>query len=1191
MGDAAGERRIAGRYRPRSELGAGSHGRVLRAADLLSGEEVAIKLSAGGTADAALRREFEVLGRLRHPHLVRAVDYGRDRATGTAYLALEHVDGRPLDGLEPFDPLDAADLLAQAARGLAFLHERGIVHGDVKPANLLVSRRPGGRSWLQIIDLGLSLREGEGQKGYLRGTRRFSAPSVLRGAPPSPRSDLYSLGVCFRGLAVAGAPRAAGVLRRLAPDDEDAGYQSARRVVADLEKSVAELAGRDDGIFLVEAPLAGRAEHLARLAAWRKRAGGKGGTPVLLLRGAAGTGKTRLLDELEHDALAEEWIVCRTVCPAGPPTPYAPFSRVLSHLARLGEEEDPGAARALGALAAELAGAGAAEGAGALSEPRAAGRPGRLLAALAAAFSARRFLILIDDGERADAGTAAFLALLARSPGGGLPPVAVAGRSEGVASLRGEIGESLDLDPLSPAAATELAAGFLGSEPDDRRAARQVAEATGGLPAFVVSAARAWARERREAGGGGVEETIRAWIPSSLRSLLAKRLAALSPAARQLAEELSVLSRPAPPAWIAAQSSLPPAAAAAALEALRRAGVAASEGREGGPAIRFQDEPLRQLLLDGLPRARREELHRRAARAWREVPGDPLAGAEVLAAHLLEAGDPAEAAPFGVAAARRYVAGQLFAEAVALSERLLAGIGERKEAAALWECLGDAHRGRGSFPAARDAYERAAARAGGEKAESALAGRLLRKQGAVAIASGEIEAAQALLSAAAARGDASTPPVERAHLHEHLAHVAFRRGSVEEAREHLKRGLAALAHPDGDPAASDLWNDLGIVEYSQGRYERAVEHHHKALAIRRRAGDLDGESRSLTNLANVLFATGDEEGARQSYEASLALKVRLGNAQGIALTLSNLALLDHRMGRFGSAIARFEECARRQREVGDGGGRIRTLASLAGVWLDKGEPGRATRRAAAAVRLARRTGHRDSVLAETLAAQAAVEIALGRPAAALPWLDEGLAIATGEGLLPDESFLRRIRGEALHQAGGDPEQARGELARAVEIARDLADATLLAPALLAEGERAADRREDAAAEARGREVLAIAERAPAPLLAARAQILVGRVRERSGAPAEAAALLHAGAAAAEALAAPEIEWSACAALAEFHAAHGRADRALSWSRRGAAILARIVARIPDPLHQETYLEAPRRARALDFLAERTRAGS
>jgi len=1206
----AAETRIGGRYRLRAALGSGSHGRVYLADDLVGGVEVAVKMAEGTEDVAALRREFELLGRLRHPNLPRAIDFGGTASGERAFLAMEFVAGEALDRIGVPSAEDAADLLVQACRGLGYLHARGVAHGDVKPSNLLVTRRPGGSPWLSIIDLGLSLREGEGERGFLRGTPRFAAPSVKRGEPPTPPCDLYSLGLCFR-LALEGtldepasevgeAARAlAPVLRRLTEGDRDARYQRADRVVDEVVRIVPALRRREDGAFLVGADLVGRDAPLALLEAWLERSvDGEDARPPLLLSGASGMGKTRLLDELSFSARRRGYAVCHAVCPSGVPSPYEPLRDALVQISLLHEEGNPELASELRSLEELLRGTHAARAGQVGDEAKAMSLHLRLRRGLEAAAAERPLLLRVDDFQRADAPTASFLRHVARTrSSGGLAFAVAAQTSDGedrphVGDLEGAgLFERIELANLPSEDTVALAAAILGEDPEAASVAARIAGLTEGHAGFAEAAARAWKRERWRAGEADLEATIDAWTPSSLLFRHGERLRNLTEDQLRLAEELSVLTRAAPPDLIYALTELHAEDVPPALDVLRGVGVLVPEAVGGVRALRLESESLRRFVLRGLDEERLAALHRRAARAWTSVLPDPEERSELLVEHHLAGGEAEEALRHGIAASRKYVARQLFGEAVELSERLLDLGATADQEIVLQECRGDALAGAGRHDRARGAFARARellAETPSPPGDVAAPVRILRKLGAADIALGEFESAHGHLSAAL---DGAGPDVEvgeRARISEFLAITEYRLGRVGEAKERLRRGLEILEGADEDSVASDLRNDLGIVEFHLGHYERSAEHHRRALRMRVRAGDQDGQSRSLMNLANVALVTGDDRSARRDYEASLEIKRQLGNVQSIANVLTNLALLDYRTGRLGSAIARFEEAGRRQREISDVHGRILTLATLGEVWKDKGEPARAERLVRAAVRVARRRGHRESTLAEALASAAAVEIVLGRWSTAIAFATDGLEVATAEGLRPDESALLCVRGEAAHSAGEDSASAAADLARSIEIAREVGDVHRLSQCLLVDGERAFDLGATPEATERAEEVERIVKGRSAPLVEARARLLAGRIAIRTRKRNTASDQLHGVLSIAETLDAPELLWSTFAALGEFHLTEGRRRRGISWLRKCAETLDGVVGKIHDPATQDSYLKAPRRARALGLLEEALR---
>jgi len=193
---------LAGRYRLDAPIAAGAVGQVWRSTDLVLGRPVAVKLLRPEYTQhreilTRFRAEARHAGSLSHPGIAQVYDYGDADWPGSPYLVMELVDGPSLARVlaaGPLDPARAADVIAQAAAGLAAAHAAGLVHRDIKPGNLLLA--PDGR--VKITDFGIAHVAGSApltQTGALVGTPAYLAPERAAGGPAAPASDLYSLGV------------------------------------------------------------------------------------------------------------------------------------------------------------------------------------------------------------------------------------------------------------------------------------------------------------------------------------------------------------------------------------------------------------------------------------------------------------------------------------------------------------------------------------------------------------------------------------------------------------------------------------------------------------------------------------------------------------------------------------------------------------------------------------------------------------------------------------------------------------------------------------------------------------------------------------------------------------------------------------------------------------------------------------
>ncbi len=193
---------LGGRYRTEERIASGGMGDVWRCVDDVLGRTVAVKILLPSLLDEPgfaerFRAEARTMATINHPSVVDIYDYGSDNFIG-AYLVMEYVEGDALSRtLSRVGRLTAARtmaLVAQAADALHAAHQKGIVHRDVKPGNLLV--RPNGS--LILTDFGIARSAGAAQltaAGSVLGTASYISPEQAMGEQASPLSDIYALGV------------------------------------------------------------------------------------------------------------------------------------------------------------------------------------------------------------------------------------------------------------------------------------------------------------------------------------------------------------------------------------------------------------------------------------------------------------------------------------------------------------------------------------------------------------------------------------------------------------------------------------------------------------------------------------------------------------------------------------------------------------------------------------------------------------------------------------------------------------------------------------------------------------------------------------------------------------------------------------------------------------------------------------
>jgi len=202
-----------GRYEIQAELGRGGFGQVFRAFDPTVGRMVAVKVLAaeGSQRDLLIRfrNEAAAAGKLQHRNIVTIHDFGEQ--DGTPYIVMELLDGEDLHRVitrnRPLSLVAKVQIMSQIAQGLHFAHQHGVVHRDVKPANVMLLAN----GTVKIMDFGIALlTQATGSRltpqGSVIGTFRYMAPEQFMGSPSDFLSDIFSYGVIYYELVTGRHP-------------------------------------------------------------------------------------------------------------------------------------------------------------------------------------------------------------------------------------------------------------------------------------------------------------------------------------------------------------------------------------------------------------------------------------------------------------------------------------------------------------------------------------------------------------------------------------------------------------------------------------------------------------------------------------------------------------------------------------------------------------------------------------------------------------------------------------------------------------------------------------------------------------------------------------------------------------------------------------------------------------------------
>jgi Nif-specific regulatory protein len=628
-------------------LGVGGAGRVVLVEDRLRpGSRFALKelLESGADETAGLHREFATLATLRHPNLVEVFELHVDSETGRSQYTMEHVEGENFVAtVRREGPASLVPLAAETLRAIAFLHDFGLVHRDLKPGNILVRHTPKAGHRVVVLDFGLAVERRPDPTAVLpgmAGTLQYIAPELLDGGAPTKRSDLYAIGAVIyeavhgkppyniKGSDIAGFVAAVRDGRRarpalpagfpkglarwiddlLSPDPADR-PSSAIDALARLNEACRtkeSLETRDDrAARLGSGSPVGRDDELAAL---RAEIAISDDSRVVWLCGDAGSGKSRILRFLEAEGAGHGWRV------------HAP----------------PGALPDTAAAFVESVRADAAAG---------------------------PTLVLLDELERADNAVATFLDRIAREPREAAVRVVAAVRPGELTDPR--LKKLLADTGVVPSLARVTLAPL--GEPGLKS---MIERATAGQSS--AQARVKWLLDASEGNAGAAEALLvegvwerKARIPVAavLEQSIRRRLDALSPEARAWMEALAVLGDDVPEPLAGELAGLEDQASAAAAEALaaglaRLAGGAVSpDSRRVADAVKAAASPERIRQLHAMAATHYAAQERdlfgttawRLARLWRGADETERA----LAA-ALDAASAAEVAKHWAEAAERY---------------------------------------------------------------------------------------------------------------------------------------------------------------------------------------------------------------------------------------------------------------------------------------------------------------------------------------------------------------------------------------------------------------------------------------------------------------------------------------------------------------------------------------------------------
>jgi eukaryotic-like serine/threonine-protein kinase len=897
-----------GRYRLAEQVGAGGLATVYRAVDEREADVAVKVLNPARVLPEEVKRftrEYKALSQMDHDNIVKVYEAGVHE--GYPWIAMEFVAGTDLDteiarwrAEDPGDRWARVDrILRGLCRGLAYVHDQGMIHRDLKPSNVLLTR--GGEA--KISDFGVVKGDNTHttqltMAGRLVGTVAFMAPELITDEGVDRRADLYALGAVLYLMctyhrpieadSVAGylarhlteVPRPIGAIdpgapavlericARLLQKDRAYRYPSAQAIVAALDRpedpDTPPLRGRDEVISVLN-------RHLMALV------DGTGGTVGLI--GPPGSGRTHLLHAVEDQATSHGLAVA--LASGGP------------------------------ALADDLARGIGLSGADALAT-----RVGR-----------EPTVLLVDDLDHADPVQTAALARAMRQrvtiDGRPVLLVFTSSDTEGdAASLLGEgsggAWEAVDVGAVDPKSVIAMLRDRGASGPIAPVLARRLHSDYRGLPGPMMLQVEALVREGWLVRAGDVLRPVRSLddlrradlpVPSEVRARIDAELDALDPAARELCELLAVLDRPGAPALLERCCPDDPDTAKR-IDQLVKQRVLLRTSLDGDQEeVWLADPCTARVVRTRLRPPRLRVLH--AALADALGARKRRSNALEVARHLKAAGDAAGAFPLYVQAARRAAREGRFAEVLDICDaadqvRAQGEAGLRRDRSSRGPDLDRSRIGcwldllRGEALLARRSWDEAvapleqAAQAAGEQGDADLSARTLGALGRAQYRAGRFADAEPLLREALQQAQPGS--AERGGALRALADIALRAGRLGDAESLLDEAMFAATEGGSQDGEARARRGLAHLRAIQGRLPDALELLAQADDLLNPDGDYRVRAGVLARAIELDMAAGRFGSALYRAEGLVDLARRHGMGERLPEAYALLADLLLRLG-------------------------------------------------------------------------------------------------------------------------------------------------------------------------------------------------------------------------------------------------------------------------------------------------------
>jgi len=963
---------IDNRYLVLELIGTGGIGQVFKVHDLLTDKVLALKSLSPSThyPVADFKEEFNILTQLRHPFLIRVYDYGAD-AQGRAYFTMDYVSGGDISArLGSLDIIDSFRYALMILSALDYIHSRGVLHGDLKPANIMFD----GAGNIKLVDFGLAFHFREETMRRRSGTLEYIPPEVLARGRLSAASDLYSFALIlyqmlFNKQLIGGTTSQilSQKLERsleLPPVPEELGGDKMRRFLTGLlefevEKRPANAGeasrmlkgvlrpffrgGPESGrSYFERAAFCGRQHEFAKLTGASASLKARESSCIAIC-GEPGVGKSRLIEQFKYYVQTDGGQFFESTCISRSDRPFGPLLLILRQLI---EKHDP-ERKLLDDIGYEIKRLFPEYYGSSSAEPDLRSGKRQLIDNLIRYFLEisleQNLVIALEDIDLADDLTFEFIIALAARLRGDQDPAAgrygiclvvtyqPAPNLDQVSIKNGF--EIIELKPADGELWNSYLEALFGGDSPPPEFSRRLHDETGGNFLFAEESLKVLADEGiliRHAGGWRIntEKLERFPLPRTVIEAVRQRITVLEPGSLLIVEMAAVMEP--------------------SIDGVDLLGLAGFQGdeefllnelvnlgifRRTNGKLRFHHNQIKDVVYSLLPSNKKCAFHSKAAAYYEKQGAEP----EILARHFLAAGEYGRAYEALLKAANRAAAVFAWTQAIRDYDQILWILSRWKDAPAGAAYIALSGAGQAMMfvdpKKAADYLERAVEES--RKAENPGRASLTAKLHLAANCQHLGDNERSVKLYGEILENAGEWPDLLAESNLGIGFVLSKMGRLDDAAKSYLKALDLFV--DNPEKLCRVLSNLGIIYKRKGDFAGALDFYGRALDVCRRYDYKWAAMNLHGNMANIYSARGEFQKALESYRESLDLCRKVSDRRIEGINLLNIGHLHFLLGNMNEAVDHFLKALRLQKAVGDRGSQAITYNNLGQACLNLGQ--------------------------------------------------------------------------------------------------------------------------------------------------------------------------------------------------------------------------------------------------------------